>query len=225
MRRDHGFTLIELIVVLVIMGIVAGVTVPRYTGSFDSIRFRKTMSELVYFLREARIKAMATAGTTHVAIDLHRGFCWNDDKKILKLPGNIEMFTDKVEAMNDQTKIFTFYPNGTALDEKIGLVSDKMVAVLHVEPLGGLAYCKFDEKMEEVVRYTRDEQELSDEDIENDIDKLKDSDTLAKNALSEETDTDFDVDDEDYEDEDDEVDDEEDFFDEEDEDDEDMEDE
>ena len=60
-RKKQGFTLLELIVVLVIIGIIAGVAVPRFTGSFDSIRFRKTMNELVYFLREARIKAMSNA--------------------------------------------------------------------------------------------------------------------------------------------------------------------
>ena len=199
MQRDQGFTLIELIIVLVIMGIVAGVAIPRYAGSFDSIRFRKTMSDLVSFLREARIKAMGTAGKYHVTMDLHRGICWNDDKKILKLPRNIEVFTDKIEARDERTKIFAFFPNGTALDEKLCFVCDTMVAVLHVEPLGGLAYYKMGEAMEQVIRYTRDGTELDEEELEKDIDILKDSDKLASDSPADKVNMYNDFDNEDYE--------------------------
>lgn len=198
------------------MGIIGGVTVPRYVGSFDSVRFRKAMSEVVYFLREARIKAMSTARPSQVTIDLYKGFCWNDDKKILKLPDTIEVFTDRIEARDDQTRTFTFFPNGTALAQKLGFVCDKMVAVLHVEPLGGLVSYKIGEEMEQVVRYGRGS-EGHGEDIEKYIDKLKDSDTLAKAAQTGRMYLNNDEDD------DDESDDEAEFFDDEEESDEDME--
>ena len=180
MRKKQGFTLIELIIVLVIIGIIAGVAVPRFTGSLESIRFRKTMNEVVYFLREARIKAMSTAKETNVVFDFRGGYCWNEDKRIFIMPREIEVFTDKFEARDEQTRIFTFYPNGTALEDKLGFVCDNMVAVLHVEPLGGMAYYKINEEMEQVVRYARNEEAPDEEEIKKDIDKSKDSDKLTE---------------------------------------------
>lgn len=177
-KRINGFTLIELIVVLVIIGIISGVVAVRYTSSLDSIRFRKTMTELVFFLRESRIKAMATGEPVNVIFDLHGGFCWDNDRKVFKLYPEIEIFTDKIDVREEPTRTIVFYPGGMASEEKLGFVCDKMVIVLHVAPLGGLAYCKFGEDMEEAYRYARIGGILSDEEI---AERINNYEILDKN--------------------------------------------
>lgn len=169
LQKTTGFTLIEIVVVLVIVGIIAGVTIPRFAGSFETIKFRRAMSDIVSFLRESRIASMSTGKAKTVTIDLQKGFCWNDDKKILILPPRMETFTDKADARNERTKLFTFYPNGTAIHEKLGFVCDKMTAVLHVDPLGGLIYYKIDDDMEMGVLHPRIKEQLSDDEIKKEI--------------------------------------------------------
>ena len=177
-KRINGFTLIELIVVLVIMGIISGVVAVRYTSSLDSIRFRKTMTELVFFLRESRIKAMATGEPVSVIFDLHGGFCWDNNREVFKLYPEIEIFTDKIDVREEQTRTIVFYSGGMASEEKLGFVCDKMVIVLHVAPLGGLSYYKIGEDMEEAYRYARIGGILSDEEI---AERINNYESLDKN--------------------------------------------
>lgn len=186
-KRTGGFTLIELIVVLLIIGIISGVVVVRYTGSLDSVRFRKTMTELVFFLRESRIKAMATGEPVSVIFDLHGGFCWDNNRKVFKLYPEIEIFTDRTDLMEEQTRTIVFYPGGTASEGKLGFVCDKMVIVLHVAPLGGLSYYKVGEDMEEAYRYARISGILSDEEIGERIDAYEALDKNLYGLLSRDT--------------------------------------
>ena len=74
LQKTTGFTLIEIVVVLVIVGIIAGVTIPRFAGSFETIKFRRAMSDIVSFLRESRIASMSTGKAKTVTIDLKKDF-------------------------------------------------------------------------------------------------------------------------------------------------------
>ncbi|MDR4506671.1 MAG: type II secretion system GspH family protein [Candidatus Brocadiaceae bacterium] len=185
-KTKYGFTLIELIVVLVLIGIIAGITVPRYTGSIDTIKFRRSMSEIMYFLREARIYAMKKGSQTMVILDVENGLCWNDEEEVVILPLEIELFSDNPDDSEKKNWEFVFYPNGTAREQKLGFSSGQTTSVLHVEPLGGLVYYKMDEEMEKVVLYEKERRVLSNKEIKKVIAKYKYSDTVSGSVSDDE---------------------------------------
>ncbi len=46
LTSQHGFTLIELVIIIVILGILAAVAVPKFTGLTESSKFTATKQEL-----------------------------------------------------------------------------------------------------------------------------------------------------------------------------------
>ncbi len=68
-KNNRGFTMMELMVVVVIIGILAGLAAPHFTEAIQKIRWRGTAGDITKALRLARSAAIAQNGQFGVNID------------------------------------------------------------------------------------------------------------------------------------------------------------
>lgn len=71
-RRAHGFTLLELTIVLVVMGIAAGLAIPQLAGLFSRESEKSLARQLAGLLTRARTEALVTGRSFVVTLDWTR---------------------------------------------------------------------------------------------------------------------------------------------------------
>jgi len=80
-RPVRGFTLIELMVVLTIMGITAFLVFPKVEGAFSSVYLRSSARRLVGMIRYAQNQAMTTGQEYRVYYDLDKEDYWISEEE------------------------------------------------------------------------------------------------------------------------------------------------
>lgn len=128
----RGFTLIEIMVVVAIMGIILAAGVPSLYGFFHKEGLRKTTSDILETLQTARAAAIMSDATTTVTFHPREGTCetatakgnysgWAHSAKFQDC--SVEMLDVNLHECKDfDTVKVRFFPNGTC---------DEMTLVLH----------------------------------------------------------------------------------------------
>lgn len=145
MMSSRGFTLVELVVVIVLLGIMAAVAIPRMTGlgEYRALEFRdRTVAALRYAQKTAtshrrRVCVAFTADSMTLTIASASGAVGCDTN--LNLPGaavNVLASPDPADAFFTGGNVaFAFLPDGTGADRTISIVGQDNITVVEATGL------------------------------------------------------------------------------------------
>ena len=152
-RARDGFTLIELIVVLILIGISVALVAPKISHSLERAQFRKDIRTVSAMLTLARSQAIAHKVPYTLSIDLDKHRVWVDTTqqqnekpttRITQLPLS-HTDTLRVNAQNREKTsgigTLIFYPNGSSSGGTIqmGHNGQKETVEIDVNIVTGLA--------------------------------------------------------------------------------------
>jgi type II secretion system protein H len=143
--RNKGFSLLELVIVLLIIGLVAGVSYPSLRRGTTAFHLRATGRDVLNHLRYAREKAITEQKEMTVTIDRDTqtvilSDTAGEDRKVLTLPKDVKIVEMKsVEQEITVGQLVTrFLPNGSAENTEIVLKADNGGEIrLLVDPVTG----------------------------------------------------------------------------------------
>lgn len=136
--RDAGFTLIEVIVVLVVLGLVGGLVLSRGPAHSAALDMRLASGSVAQALRLARTRAIASNQGVSVVFDTQAGTMQVGAAPPHRLPPGLEM---AVTAMADQASgpraVIRFLPDGSSTGGRVDLAGNGRSVQVGVDWLTG----------------------------------------------------------------------------------------
>ena len=138
--RQSGFTLLELIVVLILLGAAAAVVIPSFTGGFLGLQMETASRDLVTRMRQARVEAVAKQSVYRIILGGEEQL---DEAKYALADeyGRTLRSYDLPEGISlslEEPLTISFYPNGRSSGGRFELRRDGgRELIIRVDPVTG----------------------------------------------------------------------------------------
>ncbi len=139
-RARSGFTLLELLIVLMLMGLITALTIPVFSGGVSTTQLKSAAREVAAGLRQARGQAIAQKAEAVLELDVTgRAFRVLPDPRLHMLPAGIDikLFTAQSDLVNDRIGAIRFYPDGGSNGGRVTLAAGERKYDVDVDWLTG----------------------------------------------------------------------------------------
>jgi prepilin-type N-terminal cleavage/methylation domain-containing protein len=142
--RRHGVTIVEMLIVVTIIGLIAGISFPAVTSGIDSLRLASASDSLVSFLNGAMNRAERRQDVVEIAISIQDNALMLTSTGLsrkLEMPSGvtIKAIWPKLAANPDATRRFLLMPGGAVPRLGIEIANRKGVRrIIRVNPMTGV---------------------------------------------------------------------------------------
>ena len=124
MRADRGFTLVELLVVLALVGMLTAMVPLAFERLRESAQYRDTVRAVLTDIRQARYRALSEGREVRFGIDILQRTYGMEGRplRILPEPLRLRATVADVEVSADQKAAIRFLPDGGATGGSIEIL-------------------------------------------------------------------------------------------------------
>jgi len=136
----EGFTLIEVLVVVILIGIILSVAIPSFGSLLDSVELRSTSRKVIEILTELRVKAISEYSTESVELANDKLFYQDKAGELIEFNKGIKL----IRKVKEDKKISFFADGSSSGGEFVVVTANNQEFRVKVNPITGLAFLEGD---------------------------------------------------------------------------------
>lgn len=157
MKKNKAFTLIELLLVVLLLGVVVGFSLPNFSHAYERFQLSQSAEDLAYLIRYAQSRAIMKRTTLQLILDSVSQRYWlmqkeasdlkaNSSKDVFKrIPGrwgHIVRLPEKISLKVEKAdqREMKFYPDGKMDRIRISVSGTKEYFIVSTKEQSGSVY-------------------------------------------------------------------------------------